>query len=885
MADSPSRPHRRLLSLLFLSRRRAAKEMELELESHLAMRAADLERAGIAPDAARLEAERYFGDFENARRRLKAVARQRAAAIERRDRVGALRADLRFGFRQVRRSPGFAIATICTFMIGLGLTTATFTLLDHILLRPLPFAQADRLYVVTGLDSLHKEVPYISSADWLDWRKARSLQGSAIISFAVRQPLVFGDSSLRVSAERVSANYFDVLQPHFRAGHGFTEAGVNDQPNVVVISERLWQSAFDADPSLSKPLRTSRRAYTVAGVVAAGDEFPSGTDVWFPVVFTPATDPARVNINYLHLARLGDGVAPERATAELSAIALGVHATDVTARYDFGATLKPLSETLTGWSKGYLGMLFGVAALVLLIVCANTAAASLARGAARTRELAVRRSLGATGARLVQQMLVEHVSLALAGGVLGLGVAWAVLRVMIWRWGPQIPRAGEISLDWPIFAFALAGSIVAGVLTGLVPALKATRAASLSSLSGGRTVRGGRRLVGGSVVVGEVAVAILLITGAGLLVRSLRALVDRGLGLDTNVATAEAALSTPLYAADSSRRLVYWNSLLEQYRSIPGVRAVALANPIPLGLTGQGFIDIAGRDVPGAGAVYRAVSADFFGALDIPLLAGRDFNASDGPDTPPVVIINRAMARKYWPGASPIGERVRATSMEGSRATPAPWRTIVGVVGDIRAYGLQSDELPEMYSFYQQAPGRTSTMTALVRGQGWATALFKEMRRRARVVDRQIPVDVSTIDQLLQGTLGWRTLTMSLLTALAGISLSLAALGIFDLLSFAVAQRARELAVRAALGAQPRDIVRIIAGAGARVVFAGVVIGGAAALALTRVLNSMLFAVTSRDPVNLAVAAGILACAAALAALLPAYRASRVDPAKVLQSE
>ena len=561
---------------------------------------------------------------------------------------------------------------------------------------------------------------------------------------------------------------------------------------------------------------------------------------------------------------------------------------DPSALYDYGAATTPLGQSVVGEASTYLMLLMAVVFGVLLIVCANVAAAGMARAAARSREMAIRTSLGAVRGRLIQQLLIEHLCFAMIAGVIGLFIAWASVRGILSVWGGQIPRAAEVSLDAGVFAFALAMSVLSGALAGVLPSLRVTRV-SLSGMlsSGGRTAaKGGRNLAGASLVTGEIAIALLLLTGAGLLIRSFRTVLGRDIGFNTNVATAEVALIGPTYATDTARRYAYWDALIESYRTIPGVQAVGAANWIPLGLTGQTFIDIGGRNVQGAGAVYRSVSEGFFHALDMPLATGRLFERQDVPNGQRVAVINRRLAALYWPNESPVGKQIRARGMEsGPRGAPAPWLTIVGVVGDVRTYGLESEARPELYVLFRQTPAWSINMTVLVRGSIPAPRLLHEMRARALAIDPRLAADVGTIDARLRATLAGRVLTMSLLTGFAGLALLLAALGIYGVLSYSVTQRTRELAVRSALGARRAQLLQLVFRAGLRVVMLGMLFGVIAALALTRLLQSMLVEVDAIDAVSFFGAIIVLVVVAFVAILVPAVRATRLDPLIALQAE
>ena len=881
--------YRRLFDLRLGGNARVDAEMDREIEAHLAMRAADLEREGMSPEAARDEARRRFGNFDDARARLHAAARQREAIMRQRDRFGSFVADVRYALRQARRAPMFTALAIGTLALGMGATTTIFTLVDTVLLRPLPFAHAERLVKLYGADSAKRPIRLVSSADWLDWRRAQSIESSALYSFQNRQGIVVADSAVRVTATNVSGEFFRVLSPRFVAGRGFRDDEVQSGEPVAVISEQMWRDNYGADPTLAAPLRTSARSFKIVGVVADGAEFPAGTDVWLPTPITLKTDPARVNVNWNLLARLRPGVSAAMAAAELTTIARGISANDPTASYDHGASTMSLAESIVGPVSLYLRLLMGVVLCVLLIVCANVAASSLARASVRAREMAIRTSLGAGRSRLIQQLLIEHMMLGLLGGAIGLFLAWVSLRGILGVWGGQIPRANEVSMDVRVFAFALGVSLVAGVLAGMIPALRLTKVSLRGVLSsGGRTsASGGRNLAGASLVSLEIALAVLLLTGAALLIRSFRSVVGRDIGFDTNVATAEAALTGPTYSRDSLRRFAYWESLIDEFQQIPGVKAVGVANWIPLGITGQGFIDVAGHETAAGSAVYRTVSSGFFAALRMPLAAGRLFNKDDGPGTQRVVVINRAMATKYWPGENPIGKLVRARSMEsGAHGAPAAWLTVIGVVGDVRGYGLESEIVPEMYVYYRQAAAwRTSVMTALVRGTGRASTLLAEMKRRAHNVDPRLAVDVGTLDVKLRYTLAQRTLTMSLLSGFAGIALILAALGIYGVLSYAVTQRTREIAVRAALGARSPQLLGLVVGEGLRVVWIGLAFGVAGAFWLMRLLESLLVDISPLDPLSYIGAIVVLFTVSLAAIVVPALRAIRLDPIIALQSE
>jgi predicted permease len=451
-----------------------------------------------------------------------------------------------------------------------------------------------------------------------------------------------------------------------------------------------------------------------------------------------------------------------------------------------------------------------------------------------------------------------------------------------------IPRASEIRIDVPVLLFAFALSAIAGVLAGLLPARDAARASLRGGLtgSGHGVVRGGRAIPGRILVGFEIAIAVLLMVGAGLLIQSFRTLIARPLGFETQgVVTAEISLIGTRHAPRGARSTTYWSDLIDALHSAPGVESAAIANWIPLGMGGTSFIEVEGNDTPGAGAGYRVISESYFRTLGVPLLAGRDFSRSDGGDSTRGVIVNRAMAERYWPGQSPIGRRVRAPSMEGRFGLPAPWLTVVGVVGDVRHWGYESEFAPEMYVSYRQLTYATFVATAVVRGRGSVESLATTVRERVRALDATVPADIEPLATRADRLTADRRLTMTFLSAFGGLALVLAAVGVYAVLSFSVAQRTREMAVRSALGADRRQIVRLVLVAGVSVIAVGITVGAVGAFALTRLMSSLLFEVSPHDPVVLVAAVLVIAVTGVLAAVIPAMRASRVEPMLALKGE
>ena len=869
-----------------------AAEMDQEIDAHLELRIDDLVRSGMSPDAARAEAERRFGNLRTARHQLHAAARRREAALRHRDWLGAVKADIRFGVRQIHRSAAHSALAVVTLALGIGMTTAMFTLVERLMLRPLPFPHPEQLVALQGEDSLRHPILTVSSQDGLDWRdQSQAFTAIAFHGFPFRFDATTGDSATRFNMVSASGDFFAVMGSRFLVGRPFTLAEAQSHARVIVVSEPFWRDYLGADPTLARPLPVGGNSYQVVGVVASGAEYPSNVDVWLPMAMVPDAGGAmRNNINYHVVGRLKPGTTVAQAGRDLARVSRNIREHDTGGLYDFGGQVLPLeSLVVTADVTSSLQLLMRSVVVVLLLVCANLTIATLGRGASRRQEMAVRASLGATRGRLVTQLLVEHVLLALVGGLAGVVVAWATVRAMVTAWGNWIPRASEVHLDFAVLGFAAGVSIVVGILAGLLPAWGGSRVSLQQVMKqGGRTAVAGRTGVASALVIAEFALALTLLAGAGLLIHSFQRLLGRDLGFDRRLATAEIDLAGPKYAKDSAQRLATWDQLIAAFRAIPGVQKVGVANWVPLGTAGSGFIDIAGRDRTDGGAGYRVVSEDYLPALGVRLLRGRGFGAEDVPSGVRTVLINQAMANRYWPNEDPIGKQVRAKSMEaGPRGDQdAPWITIVGVVSNVRQWGLETEPVPEMYTSFRQAPQwRTSSMTAVISSQLPTSQLFASMRARMREVDPHLAADISTMEIQLSNQLAPRRLTMTLLSGFAALALLLAALGIYAVLSYTVVQRSRELAIRSALGAQRGDLLAMVVRNGAMTAGAGIVVGIGAALALSRLLQAMVVDVSTLDPLAFAGAVVVLGIAGSAAILIPALRATRMDPLLVMKGE
>lgn len=884
--------YRRIFRLAPRGDRDLRQQLDEEIESHIEMRTEELIRRGLSPEEARTEAGRRFGDLEEARRTLYESARRRGGRIRLTLWLDSLARDVVLAVRGARRSPGFTVLALAIFALGIGLTTATFSVVDHVLLRPLPFPKSDRLVGLESVDSVGRRISVVSSANWHDWRERnRTLAATALHSgWEQRFDVATGDGAFRVTGQLVVGPLFEVLGIRMRLGRSYTEEEARNGKPVAVVSEGFWRSVLGGSPRLDHELVINGKRHRIVGVVPAGLGHPRGTEVWMPAAYAyrKLGGAARNNVNWRAIARLRAGVELEQARADLGSIADAIRAEDPAGIYSYGVGVRPLREVVVGDVDDYLVPLMGAVALVLLIACANLAGISFARTMARAREIAVRLALGAGRRRVIQQLVIEYTLFALAGGALGVLLAWFATRLVAWAGLSDLPRIEEVAIDGRILAFAIAVSVLAGLLASLAPAVRASRTSvreAIGSIRG--TIRGGRGLSGGALVGAEIALAIVLLTGSALLIRSFRSVLARDLGFEPEgVVAAEVSLWGGRYRAAPGRWLDYWSRALERARSIPGVGVAGLANSIPTTTASRGFIEVEGRETGSDGAGYRVVGGDYFRALAVPLLAGRTFDERDGPNAPRVVVINRSMAEMYWPGQEPIGRRVKAVSHEGYLTEGgAPWLTVVGVVGDIRHYGFESAPIPEMFVDYRQIPERTSTMHVVVRGDGTSAALASDLRRQLHDQDPTLAADLRLLEERLGAELQEQRLTMAVLTGFGLLALLLAGLGVYSLLSFTVARRTREIGIRAALGARRGGIVRLVLQDALRISLLGGLIGLIGALWLTKAMEALLVDVTRTDPLSYAVAAVTILAVAVLAGLIPARRAAKLDPLIALRAE
>lgn len=803
--------------------------------------------------------------------------------------------DLRYGLRMLIKAPGFTFVAVLTLALGIGANTAIFTLVKAVLLRPLPYRDSGRLAMLWTDDpkhGIHEEGT--SYPDYQDWRsQSRVFSDMAICSRGNPVVITGGDESERVAGDLVSANLFPLLGVAPMLGRTFTPEDEANRARVVVLSHSLWQRRFGASyAAVGKTLEIDGRPSQIIGVMPADFYFPTkDTQLWEPVTSAPYW-----NLVYSHrfydtwrvIGRLNPYATIDQAQAEMTAIGQRLaQAYPVTddGFAGFGVNVVPLSVQFTGRNlRLALWILLGAVVFVLLIACANVANLLLARGATREREFAIRAALGAGRARLTRQLLTESSFLALAAGLLGLGLAVLGVRALLAYAPSDIPRLDEVSIDSGILAFAAAVSLLTGLLFGLAPAWKAARSNPNEALKeGGRGSSGGLRLrqTRGLLVVAECALAVALLASAGLMIRSFTRLQSVNPGFNPE-GLLLARVSLPPANLTQAQVETYFRQIMERIEALPSVQAAGAIGDFMMKRNPDEIITVEGHSVDGASSgggelIAERVSHKFFQALSLPLLKGRLFTKEESTLGPHVVIINETMARRFFPGEDPIGKRFKF----GGPESEDNWFQIVGIVGDLRRQRLEKQDVSEIY-----APSVTSDMDLLVHVNGDPLSLSSAVRREIKSVDAAAAVyGMSSGMQLAEKLSAERRFQTGLLALFAALALALAMMGIYGVMHYAASQRTHEIGIRLALGARTADVLWLVIGQGMRLTLLGLAIGLLAAFAISRVMSQLLFGVSATDPATYAGVAFALAGAALLACYLPARRAAKTDPLAALRCE
>jgi putative ABC transport system permease protein len=800
--------------------------------------------------------------------------------------------DLRYAFRVLAKNPGFTMVAVFTIALGIGATTAIFSVVDAVLLRPLPYDQPERLVHLweTNPEEGTEPIP-VAPANFLDWRK-RSRTMAAFAAYVGPEAgdrsdfnLTGGDRPERIQGSYVSPNLFRLLGVEPALGRTFADDEEGEgRDALVVLGHGLWRRRFGGDPGIvGKTIRLDSREMSVLGVMPEGFAFPTEeVEIWVP--FGWDYSPMRQAHIFQAIGRLAPGASLEQARQEMKSIASGLAEEFPDTNTDIEAHLMPLQEWFVGDTRRPLLVLLSAVALVLLIACTNVASLLLARSSVRQREIAIRTALGAGRRQVVRQLLMESLVLSLAGGALGILLAGLGTRLLHVLTPENLQGAG---LDWRVLVFATLLSCVSGLLFGLVPALQTSRPNLVESLKGAGKGEASRSSKGSrfrdSLVGLEVALALVVVIAAALLIQSFRRLQEVDPGFEyRNVLTASISLPPAQYS-EPAQLNGFLRTALERAGSLPGVVSVGSTPLLPLrGLWWSGDFSVEGQPPVPSGQEQKVrrkeVSPGYFNTLQVPVVAGRPFQDSDDAEAPPVVMVNQTLARRYFGDRSPIGARIKF-ALASDEAT---WRTIVGVTADEKQDGIDAEVVPEVYQPYMQRP--QNIITLVIRTAGDPMQLAPELQREIRAIDATLPVyDIRPLQDVYQESMARRRLTTLLLSSFAAIALVLSVVGIYGLVSYGVSQRRQEIGIRMALGAQGRDVLGLILKRGMLPVVLGIAGGLAAAFVATSLLASLLFGVESRDPATFLSIPLLLAAVALLACIVPAMRAARQSPGMVLR--
>jgi putative ABC transport system permease protein len=873
------------------TRRRIFSDLSEEIQQHLLEKTEALMAQGMSRREAEHAAQREFGNVTGIEERCRETWTWPI--------VDSLSMDAKFALRQLRKNYGFACTAILTLASGIGATAAIFSLVHAVLLQPLPFPEQDRLVWLNQQDhSLPGVIPEpLSYPDYFDWRtQNRTFSGMA--SYTAGTATLESEGEPRhLDATTVSADFFRVLGVVPILGRDFRPDDEKPGNRAVMLSYSLWQSAFgSAEDITARAIRLSDRSYAVAGVMPKDFQFPLGNPT--PALWISLADDAdgknppasQRSFDTLDvIGRLKPGIGLEQAKADLSRIAgnLARQFPDSNKWYS-SALVEPELQHLTGDTKPALRMLFGAVTLVLLIACANVAGLLLARGSRRSAEFALRASLGASRAVLIRQLLVESVALSFCAGIAGVALAFGLLRGMLNLMPLNIPRMEAATIDGTVMVFVVILSVVTGLLFGLFPALRMSDLRPSHAMrEGSRTLAGGRgeHRVHNALVVAQTAIGLVLLVSSGLLIRSFVRILNVNPGFDPkHVLTARLEVSFD--KLDHDRHFQFYDQLLARLAALPGVESASAGWPLPMSDSNAavGF-SIQGRNIAKGDQPSESIGVvmpGYFKAMRIPLLSGRSFGERDATHGAPVMMINQAFARKYFPQENPVGKHIQAGLGDG--VIDRPVREVVGVVGDIKRKGLTAGSEPQYYLPYSQAVITNPFLT--IRTSGDPALIQPALRAAVHEMDKSVPIyQVSALEDYVATSAALPRFQTLLLSCFAGIALLLAAVGLYGLLSYMVVQRTLEIGLRMALGAKKADVLRMIVRRGLTLALIGLGVGLAISAMLTRALSGMLYGIRPSDPVAFAVMTGVLFLVSLAASCIPAYRAAQLDPMEALREQ
>jgi putative ABC transport system permease protein len=801
--------------------------------------------------------------------------------------MSGLLQDIRYALRQLRKSPGFTAIALLTLALGIGANIAIFGVIEAVLLRPLPFRSPNQLVWLNGKFPMSDQAA-VSPLDFQDYRRDnRSFSCLAVMGYSPGPSNLIGDRPEQVLSQTASANFFNCLGTHPLLGRDFdlSDEQVN-LPQVAILGYGLWQRDFGADRNVvGRTIRMDGADLTIVGVLPSDLPLLSEAQIWVP---TPMLN-HWMNIRLFHslkmIGRLRPGITLQQSKADLDAIALRLQKQYPDTNKGWWMRQRPLREVLLGPTRPILLLMWGAVGLLLLIVCANVANLLLARSVSRQKEFALRAALGASRSRMVREALTGSMTLSILGGMLGVFVAFGAINLLRFLGTTDVPRLSSSRIDLAVLAFSFGVSLLTGIIFGLFPALQVSGRASADQLkqAGRASQSASHKRMSSALVIGEIAISLTLLASAGLLLKSFWKLIHVSPGFQTeHVITAQLSLNPPLYSNDDpQKRTRFWQQFEERVRALPGVEAVGATSILPLSGRNDDPFHIPGR-IYGPSqfddSEFRQVTPGYLSAMRIPLLHGRRIGEQDSADSPGVVVVNQAFARRYFPRTDAIGQRLQLMGDQ------QPAREIIGVVGNITQIALNAPEEPEMYVPYAQFSA--SMMNLVVRAAADPTNLTAALQAQASAIDKDVTLSgVKTMDDLLNGSVSQPRFSSQLVGVFAALALLLAAIGLYGVVAYSVSQRINEIGIRMALGATREDVLRLVLRYGAGLTLIGTALGFVASLAATRVLSSMLFEVSANDPQTFLAVSALLMAVVLGACYIPARRAAKVDPMVALRYE
>ena len=858
------------------------QELDDELQFHLERDIAQNIKNGMTPEEARSAALKWFGGIDQSKEESRDARGVRV--------IENILQDIRYSFRLITKNPVFTLVVLLTLALGIGANTAIFSFANGILIRPLPYPQSDRLVVIDetalkrGINSMSVSFP-----NYLDWREQNSVFEDIGIYFGNNRFALSGigpPEELRGSY--ISHGLFEILRVSPIVGRTFTESEDREnEDDVVILGYDLWQRRFGGDPNIiGQKVTFNNLSRTVVGVMPPGFKFPEVSELWAPVALTTKSF-TRTDHGLNSIARLKDGVTLEQAQAEMNSIAARIEQQNPVTNEGLGVSVTSLHKNLTGDYRQALLVLLGVVGCVLLVACVNVANLMLARASARQKEVALRAALGASRWRVIQQLLVESLMLAVAGGVLGLVLSIWALKLLLGSIPIQLPFWMKFGLDLRVLAFTVGVTVLTGLLFGVIPALQTSRVDLNDTLKeGGRgSLTSTRNRSRSLLVVSEIALSLVLLVGAGLMIQSFLRLRSVNVGLNPKGVMTVAVILPRMKYPEPPQREAFFKRLLERVSAIPGVESASATATLPLSGGGWGrSLTVEGFPVLSVGQApmiqHTVVTPNYFRTMGIPLRSGRDFTPADTKGAPLVTIIDDRLARHYWPNESPLGKRIRFGPPEDNE----PWHTIVGVVSSVRHQRMQEDTRESVYLPHGEIS--VNGMSLVTRTSADPQTLVGAIRREVGQLDPDIPIkELATMEQVMAESIWQPRLYATLFAVFAGGALILAVIGIYGVMAYLVVTRTHEIGIRIALGATTRDVLKLIVGRGMKLTAVGVLIGVSGAYALTRLMRGLLFNISATDPITFVLISLLLTLAAFLACYIPARRATKVNPLVALRYE